>query len=99
MERQIFKSAKLKIKWANIHIRNLNLLLNAYCANYNPIAFEKDSKGIETFRMKSPEPMPIEVPLILGDAIHNLRSAVDHMTSEIIRANGGSDDDRIRVSL
>ena len=35
-------------------------------------------------------PFPVEIPLILGDAIHNYRCVLDHLIWEMIAEDGGS---------
>ena len=37
--------------------------------------------------------MPTELSAIIGDAIHNLRAALDLLACELVRLNGGSDED------
>jgi hypothetical protein len=87
-----FDGSKLKLKRADKHIRELNSVLTSYLnAHVFPLYTEKDPKtGRDNLRLKKPtEPIPGEVPLILGDAIHNIRSALDYMMWDMITAVGG----------
>lgn len=46
--------------------------------------------GEEEFYITHLPVPPIELGLIAGDAIHNLRTALDHLAYELVRANGQS---------
>lgn len=42
--------------------------------------------------VKGEKPIPNEIALVIGDAIHNLRTALDHATWELIGIDGGLQD-------
>lgn len=87
----MFESAKLKIERAKKHINDLNDICCAYVdSGFCEIWVERDSKN-EDYLLKlaqTKEP-PQDIPLIIGDAIHNLRSALDIAYCELIRDIAG----------
>ena len=88
----MFESAKLKIERANQHITELNTLLRDF-AEQNPyaISIQHDIKtGHRIFGVEMGEPVPAHVSTITGDAIHNLRTALDHMACALVVAGGGA---------
>jgi hypothetical protein len=88
----IFTGPKLKVKRANNHIHQLNELLNAFVkTDFCRLHVEehKDT-GDYVLKFEMTKPIPEEVPLTIGDAIHNLRSALDLMACEIVSLSGGT---------
>lgn len=87
-----FPSSYLKIQRAKHHISDLNAQIAGFVKRrpYRLIA-EADPKipgkyyGVVKIREKIPDVWRI----ILGEAVHNLRSALDHMAVELVRRNGG----------
>lgn len=88
MKKSLFSSSRLKVKRANKHIKELNRII---------IGFNKiDRYGLRTQKnvntgnnfVKFNMPSSRRIPLIIGDAIHNLRSALDILIYEIIIMNG-----------
>jgi hypothetical protein len=53
-----------------------------------------DDPSFYLIRFKVSETIQEQVPLTFGDAVHNLRSALDHLACDLVRLNGGNDDDR-----
>ena len=47
---------------------------------------------VHTFSMQFVDEFPSSIALCIGDAIHNLRTALDHMTWEIFGREGGTQD-------
>lgn len=90
IEKRLFHSAKLKIERADHHIKELARLVNSFSHpnRYRLIVkpdpktavpmlkFEMLSKGID------------DIPLIVGDAVHNLRTALDHLVCELVTRAG-----------
>lgn len=78
--------ARLKIERANHHISDLNTRLTQFQAKkpfetvirYNPVAAEA------SLCRKVNQPIPDEFALIIGDAVHNLRAALDLIVFELI---------------
>lgn len=84
---------RTKIERAKIHLTEFDRLVNAYTAN-NPLKFirQVDSDGIAHLILESHKPIPIAWSPIIGDIIHNCRSALDLLVS--LAANlesGGSE--------
>jgi hypothetical protein len=45
-------------------------------------------------RLATVNPLPHCIPIIAGDAVHNLRSALDHLAWQLVEAGGGNPNDR-----
>ncbi len=94
MTETIFESAQLKIKRAEHHIRELESEFAAYVAT-KPHRFsvqhypEADQSVVEILFVSNP---PKKLSLIIGDTIHNLRTALDHLTWEVVGIDGGTQD-------
>ncbi|MGO9339479.1 MAG: hypothetical protein ACLPY1_18425 [Terracidiphilus sp.] len=75
-----FQSARLKIERAKKHINDLQVAANLFAkAHPHYISVEIDSDtGHNFLRIAPADPFPDEFLPILGDALHNLRSALDH---------------------
>ncbi len=87
----VFGGPKLKIKRADKHIRDFDALINEFLRTdfYRVITEKNPGAGTVTFRYEA-QPVPEDAPLIIGDAVHNLRAALDLMYVEIIDRNGGT---------
>lgn len=83
---------KLKVKRADQHISQLNELLNTFIKTdfYRLHIEENPDTGVNVLKFEMTKPLPEEIPLILGDAIHNLRAALDLMACEIVTLSGGT---------
>ena len=92
MPPEIFHGAKLKIKRANQHVYELNELLASFVkTDFCRFSVEKDaSTGNHVLKFEMTKSAPCEVPLIIGDAIHNLRSALDLAACEIVTLGGAT---------
>jgi hypothetical protein len=44
------------------------------------------------YRAVNPPPIPPEIPAILGDCVHNLRSALDHLACQLVWVSGRTPD-------
>lgn len=82
---QTFKDARSKAQWAKRHIYKL---IDEYHAllgsDFTRLIIEDDfgpgQKRVKAVRIKE---FPPSVPLIIGDAVHNLRTAFDYIVVEI----------------
>jgi hypothetical protein len=82
-----FKSAWLKIDRARRHTDDLEAEIRAYWQT-GPVSIQgtgttltaNDGTGARTFTVKSIRPLPDSFALLVGDAAHNIRSALDHFT-------------------
>ncbi|WP_333900173.1 hypothetical protein [Agrobacterium pusense] len=88
----MFEGAKLKILWAKRHIQDIEKLLKSYLeSDFYTLKNEYDDKAgfyRVTFEIKKEAPQVI--PLLIGDAIHNLRVALDHIAAEIVGVHSAS---------
>ncbi len=92
MSNEPFHASKLKVKQAEHHIADLNLVLTAFIAKHPYVVVGKqDSSGTDNIiQVDQTEPFPCEVPLIIGDAIHNLRSSLDLMACDLVLLSNGN---------
>jgi hypothetical protein len=84
-------SIRAKIQRAEKHISDLNVEVSAFLATnpYSAIRHDDPKTGNYELRLWTRDCLP-QLLTILGDAIHNLRSALDHLACELVRANGGT---------
>jgi hypothetical protein len=82
-----------RIEWAKKHITDLDQRIRAFSeskpytirAKPHPVAeIERTALFVE-----SVNPVPDDIALIVGDAVHNLRSSLDHLASQLVEAGGG----------
>lgn len=87
----LFGSAFQKVERANQHILDLQNAFNTHREGhgYN-LRSELDADGATIFYIDFFPSLPPDVPLLIGDAIHNLRSALDHATWELLGLDGGT---------
>lgn len=88
----MFDAPKLKIKRANQHIAELNSVLVEFIkTDFYGFRVEHDAQsGYYSLYLNITKPLPCEIPLIIGDAIHNVRSALDLAACEIVVIAGGT---------
>jgi hypothetical protein len=89
----MFESARLKLQRAKHHIDNLKTTFSAF-VDGNPHTFSVGSNpnGEVSIQVSFRNPIPESFALIIGDAIHNLRTVLDHATWELIGIDGGTQD-------
>jgi hypothetical protein len=81
---------KLKVERAKEHFQQLEAEIKTFNAG-NPyrIVVEEDSQsGDQLYRVKVNKQPPTRWSTIIGDVVHNLRSALDLLVNEAVRANG-----------
>src|SRR5690348_9159062 len=86
----LFRGPKLKVERAERHIRDLQAAIDAFLARdpYPYVVKDDVERGTRSVAMVVRELVPDELGLIAGDAIHNLRSALDIMLCDIAAAHG-----------
>jgi hypothetical protein len=86
----LFSGSKLKVKRADQHILELQAVIGSFLkTDFYRLFIEVDpNDGSNLVRFEATKDMPWEVPLIIGDIVHNLRSALDLMTCEIVTMAG-----------
>lgn len=82
--RQLMNSAIHKCRWGQQHLVALKGRADAYCSECLSLEGGQDLEhGSARLRIKAD--VPIEIALNLGDAVHNLRSALDHVACSLRR--------------
>lgn len=81
----MFENAKLKVKRANQHIDDLSKEISAFSkSDFYSLAIKHDDEtGKSRVQLSFTKSLPWNFPLIIGDAIHNLRAALDLMMTEV----------------
>jgi hypothetical protein len=90
-----FDPSRLKVRRARTHVGELQTEIRRYLRS-NPFYVEAVPgaiTGTKDWLLHVREQVPPEFSAILGDAIHNLRSALDLLACELVRLNGQSDED------
>lgn len=90
-----FQSARRKLERAKQHIRDFQTAVEAWIKlrPYRPLIKAKRKDGDDWsvwIELLIDEPMPLDLPLILGDAVHNQRCALDHAMWDLIGFDGGA---------
>lgn len=90
----MFESAKLKVERAKEHVGDLENAFRRFIqTDPQSLSIGNDPHtGAITVEVRLREAIPSALSLILGDAIHNLRTALDHVTWELIGLDGGTQD-------
>lgn len=91
MTQRPFHGARLKVKRANHHIADIEVALERFREKYqHPITVEPDNQpGKRYMHIVVARPDIEAFALMAGDAIHNLRSALDHAAWELMKRYGG----------
>lgn len=91
-----YEQVSAKCDRADKHIDEFNLRLEEFRRD-NPDVFrrEKDPKtGDVSFYVEKIPDLPTDIPAIAGDAIHNLRVALDHLVWKLVEAAGNTPTDK-----
>jgi len=82
----------LKVKRAKHHIADIDRQTHEFFASPSdpyPVVKEIDSEtGDLVFKLGKCSPIPEDFPLIIADAIQNLRTSLNHLVFHLIRSNG-----------
>ncbi len=75
-----FYDAGLKVKRADEHINNLYARLREFSdtSPYSIVVNRDPNGGDDSIQIRSTQTVPEDVLLIMGDALHNLRAALDY---------------------
>ncbi|MDM7929336.1 hypothetical protein [Blastomonas fulva] len=93
VDRDDFLGVRLKLERAHHHIRHLEQIAREHIAfNVKSMARQPNPKKWRSRSVGSAP--PLHTPTILGDAIHNLRSALDHVYCALVISNGNKIDNR-----
>jgi hypothetical protein len=88
------RGVRLKIERAKRHISDLDVRIRAFCDSepYTLGINQKLQIRHVALYVSDINPIPDDVPLIIGDAVHNLRSALDHLAWQLVESGGGTPD-------
>lgn len=84
------RGALLKIRWAKKHIADLSEARIRFLGNnryFGTPKFNAETNRTEFILGDIPEVCP-EIRMLLGDVVHNLRTALDHLACELVRSVG-----------
>jgi hypothetical protein len=83
-----------KYNWAKQHVDKFEVAVDDFRRN-NPYSIRRKNdveRGQVTFYVESVPAIPDALSFMLGDALHNLRSTLDHLASALVVAAGGTPD-------
>lgn len=87
-----FESPYHKANWGFDITKQLSEKIEEYkevaSAEMKPDPYSEPHPEFDFYRMAFDPPMPLEIPLMTGDAIHNLRSSLDIMICDIAELRG-----------
>jgi hypothetical protein len=87
------RGVRLKIERAKKHIQDLDLAIRAFCNSEDTYTLApKDYPEIAHVGLQIDyvRPIPGDIGLGIGDAVHNLRSSLDHLAWQLVEAGGGT---------
>jgi len=90
----MFDVTKEKVEWAERQISDLEVGFAAFL-QANPCTWESTTdpdNGSLAFAVLCPEQVPLELTLLLGEVINNLRSVLDYAAGELIEIDAGTED-------
>lgn len=82
----MFSGEKAKLQRARRHLAELAKIIDDYMSS-RPIHFHEVGDSVMA---RVDRPIPDDINVILGDVVHNLRSILDLLVCDLVRANGGS---------
>jgi hypothetical protein len=83
---EVYRQALAKHDWAEKHIEKLRITIADF-GKVDPCIIRKEidpKTGDVTYYVVSVPPIPGEVPLIMGDVLHNLRCALDYVACGLV---------------
>jgi hypothetical protein len=86
---QAFRNARLKVERADRHIREYTQTIIAFLqSDFCKVTVEEDGNTGNYFvKVDATAPYPLALPAIIGDAVHNLRTAIDYIVVEFTGLN------------
>ena len=82
--------AKAKLHRADFHIKQLNAQVQDRRYQAGPVAFRVDYENQQLVLFTRPDLIGLKWSVTAGEAIHQSRSALDHIVWDLILANGGT---------
>ncbi len=95
----MFSSARLKIDRAHTHIKDLEGQFKSFVERKpHRFGIKHDEKtGQPVIEIRFVEDVPAELAVVIGDAVHNMRCALDHTIWELIGWDGGTQNKHLRL--
>ena len=89
---QLFIGPRLKLERAKQHISDLHARLCAFSGtDYYSLRVDTDHQtGKDSLKFEITKPLPDDIGLIIGDALHNLKSALDFAVNDIVFLKTGA---------
>jgi hypothetical protein len=87
----MFENAKLKLQRAEKHVRDMQTLFSSFMQTH-PYRLAINREGNVSVIRVAVDPLPDEIRLIIGDAIHNVRVVADHLYWELLGVDKGTQD-------
>jgi hypothetical protein len=79
-----------RLGWASKHINAAHTLSNSRIQdNFYKFAAKQEGKGRVVVRVARVDPYPREFSLMIGDAAHNIRAALDNLAFAIVKPSPG----------
>src|ERR1035441_1596687 len=80
--------ARAKLERANQHIRDLAAQQGIFLSDnpYTTVPQYQSERNVTAYFLKSMKPVPPVIPLIAGDIVHNLRTALDYVAFGLVPA-------------
>lgn len=90
-----YSGARVKIQRAKTHIAEFDYTVFTYlrCQPYRSRQIVDTETGEAGFKIALKQPFPVEAAAALGDAVHNLRAALDHLIAAAAITHGRSAND------
>lgn len=84
--KKAFEGAFLKLERAKAHINEIEQIIDSLSIpSANPIRVRADIVGNYRVDLTQLPPQSTLIPIVIGDALHNLRSALDHVWNALDR--------------
>lgn len=95
-----FAGPRQKVERAIEHISDLGTRIERFFQSrpYEITVQDNAASGQREWIVTRAAPLPTDISIVAGDAIHNLRSALDHLIWQLVVANGG-EPDQIRTEF
>jgi hypothetical protein len=91
------KFLNAKLEWAERHIDHLQDAWNTFRQDAYRVDSEDDpNTGDRTYYLTKAEPVDQDFSLIIGDAVHGLRSALDHLAYHVMSISPGVTEKMLR---
>jgi len=82
---EVAQRLESKLEWAKKHIAYLQRFWDTFREDAYPILFKDDPQtGDRFYYLGNVSPIDPRIPLIIGDAVHNIRTSLDHLAHQLV---------------